>query len=231
MAIITVGALISNIRGSIGGVTFSRNASGITAKIKLPGRKSKTGKQLTAIQTNNELVRQWNLLSLADQLLWAVLAGEFTKTDRYNNTKTLTGYNWFVSINYVYFYENGSYLTVPPALTFPDFLPTISAILSLDDIVLSFSLPIDTGVLGIFVFATTPVKTTAKYKRGSLRQLDVRGIDYSETFSIVDAWELATGLVWSELTEGAKFGLSFQVFAYSKTSGITGTSVTCIAEL
>ena len=66
MAIITKGALVAGIRGSIGGVTFSNSRSGIVAKLKMLGNIAGTEPQYIKRQTfpslNKPTMRVYNAL-------------------------------------------------------------------------------------------------------------------------------------------------------------------------
>jgi hypothetical protein len=230
MALIQLGSIVTDIKGSIGGVTFSRNRSGITAKAKLVGKKATTQKQQIELQNNNLLRQQWQALTLTQKQVWNDYASLHTKTNRYGKVKSLTGFNWFVSIQNAWFYMYGSYLLIPPAYSYPAFLPTFGVTVNPSGIFVQWSTPIDSGNLDIFIFTSSPTRATASLTRGLYRLTQKGVIDYSTSFFITTGWEAAHNIVWSDIATSGKFFINIQIFAISKTSGLTGTSITSLGE-
>ncbi len=226
MALIQVGSLISNIKGSIGGVTFSNLAAGIAAKKRLSGKKSKTSKQLAALQKNVRLLKLWGLLSIDNKTLWNEYAILHPRVDRYGQTKTLTGLNWYQSINTALFYIDGSTVSVPPTYGLPDELPSFDVTFSTTDMFVNWSTPIDEDSVQLYIFSTPPVKSTSKFNRGAYRQHSITESGYSSVFSIASKWSEAHSLNWASITSNGFFNINVMIFAISKTSGITGFAVT-----
>ncbi len=226
MAIIQLGTLISGIKGSIGGVTFSRNPSGIIAKSKIVPRKSLTAKQTTALQNNNAANVAWQSLTLSQKVNWNNYASVNNKTDRYGVSKILTGYNWFTSIYNASIYTSGTWSVNPPPYGLPASIPGFNISVNPDDIIISFLEAIDTSLVDLFIYTTPPINKAASINRGALR-LTLKGdVDYSTSFSIKEGWEKAHGLLLSNFSSADSFYINTQVVAISKTSGITGTGVT-----
>lgn len=99
MARVTYGVAITELQGSIGGVTFQRNASGAIAK-----RRSNPTVNPTALQAFYQtrmatLVSLWPTLSQADKDTWDAFALANDHTTPWGETKTLSGYQWFLSCN------------------------------------------------------------------------------------------------------------------------------------
>jgi hypothetical protein len=226
MAIIQLGSLISGIKGSIGGITFSSNAAGICAKQKVRKRKSVTGKQSLSLQNNNAAVAAWASLSLSNKNAWIAYASLYSKTDRYGVSKTLTGFNWFVSIFNASMYVNGTFPLVPPTYGLPASLPSFSVNVNSSDFIITFDSAIDDSLIDIMIYTTPPVRTSSELNRGLLRFTSKGTTDYTTSFSIKQGWEDAHGLLLSSLSSADNFNINTQIFAISKSSFITGTGVT-----
>ena len=99
MARVTYGSGITELAGSIGGVTYQKNASGNIAKLRSNPIVNPTSRQ--AVHQNNmaKLVAFWPTLSQADKDLWNDLAAAHLHTTPWGREKTLSGYQWFLSVN------------------------------------------------------------------------------------------------------------------------------------
>ncbi len=99
MARVTYGDLVTEFAGSIGGVTFLRNASGPIAKLRTNPIVNPSLDQ-SVYQTNlAKLVAYWPTLSQANKDLWDALALDYDHTTPWGDIKTLSGYQWFLSTN------------------------------------------------------------------------------------------------------------------------------------
>lgn len=230
MANIQLSSLVTDIKGSIGGTTFSRNRSGLTAKAKLIGKKNTTQKQQIELQNNLRAINAWSNLSLTNKQIWNEYAGIHTKTNRYGRIKNLTGFNWYVSVYNAWYYMYGIDIVLPPAYAYPAFLPQFSMSVNPLGIQVTWSTPIDSSLVDLFIFTSSPTRATSTLTRGSYRLTQKGAVDYSSTFNITPGWEKAHGLVWSDVAASGQFFINTQIFAISKSGGITGTSITSLGQ-
>lgn len=114
MARIIYGAIITDIKGSIGGITFQKNGSGQIARLKPRKSKTNTQKQRDQQPRLKEVQKNWNELSLVNKILWNDFAAVNNKIGLDGQEKKLTGYQWFLSINENRLLFNDSILSVPP---------------------------------------------------------------------------------------------------------------------
>ena len=230
MATIQLSSIVTDIKGSIGGTTFSRNRSGLTAKSKIVGKKSTTTKQQIQLQNNAQSLNAWSALSLTQKQVWNDYASIHTKTNRYGKVKNLTGFNWFKSIFNAWYYMYGTGTTVPPAYSYPAFLPSFTVTANNTDIIITWSTPIDTSLVDIFIYSSSPTRATASRTRGLYRLTSKGSVDYSSSFSILTGYENAHNIIWSSISSSGTFNLNILIFAISKSSGITGTAVTSVGQ-
>ncbi len=222
MALIQTSELVSSIKGSVGGTTFSVNRAGLTAKKRLVGKRLPTQKQSSALNDSVASTVAWNALTYSQKNVFNLYALANEYTDRYGVVKPLTGYQWFKQLSQSSFYFTGSQLTVPPTYAIPDALPTFDLFIEFDGIRVQWSTPIDTDNLYIYVYATPPVRSQARVQRGAYRQLDVRDLDYSSFFNITDAWNEAFNMDFSSFTASASFNINVFIYAVQKTSFNSG---------
>lgn len=99
MARVTYGGGVTGFAGSIGGVTFLRNASGYIAKLRSNPTVNPSPSQATYQRRLAWLVSLWPSLSQANKDTWDAIAAAHNHTTPWGETKTLSGYQWFLSCN------------------------------------------------------------------------------------------------------------------------------------
>lgn len=101
MAIIKTGPVVTGIRGTIGGVTFSQNAS--SAYAKGWARSSNPKHPLQSLQrgTIGSMPQLWRDLTAIQQAAWDTFAAlpAQQKTNPLGDTYFASGFNWFVTVN------------------------------------------------------------------------------------------------------------------------------------
>jgi len=126
MARVQYGSIITDMFGSIGGLTYQHNKSGKIVRVKpVPHRKSSVNQQ--ARQTAfTDIIRSWYDLTSTQKYNWNVFANANTKFNVWNEEKTLNGYNWFLSINNYLKMVGETPLVIPPTYATPLAVPTFS---------------------------------------------------------------------------------------------------------
>lgn len=101
MAIITIAAPLSGIRGKVGGVIYSANKSGPYLKGWARGSNPRTFLQTEHRSVFTSLSTTWRTLSAADKLTWddyaALPAQELTNS--LGEDYSIPGFNWYIRIN------------------------------------------------------------------------------------------------------------------------------------
>lgn len=96
MALIKTGGGISEIRGSIGGTTFSRGRYGAIARNRTIPVQPNTARQIAARQVFASLLEQWESLAQEQRDLWNTYAANVAMTNRLGETMYLSGQNHFI---------------------------------------------------------------------------------------------------------------------------------------
>lgn len=97
MGLLTEGAIISEIRGSVGDRTFSRNAYGPYVKQKLIQTNPNTGPQLQARFVFANAVSNWQATSAEVRAAWRHWAKQNPVTNSLGKKVVLSAYNMFIS--------------------------------------------------------------------------------------------------------------------------------------
>jgi hypothetical protein len=199
MAKIIYSVPIAEMIGTIGGVTFQRNASGYIAKAKSNPTVNPAAKQALKESTFGALVSLYATLTIAEKESWADLALAHLHTTPWGEMKQLNGFQQFMSNN-----TNLSLCGVAPRLTAPDYLlpPTPDAfILTFEEYVMSmvWAAPYDPAPNTFFVYITPPLRTgTLKLRKSSLI-LPVGVWDSTTVYDITAAYEALWTLVYYDL--------------------------------
>ena len=100
MALIQTGGGITDIRGSIGGNTFSRSAAGLIARTRRKPVNKNTSGQISARARVSQLTNAWNhTLTEQQRADWRAYAAGTPGTNKLGQTITLSGLNMFLKVN------------------------------------------------------------------------------------------------------------------------------------
>lgn len=126
MARVTYAPLVTEIRGSLGGVTFQKNTAGAIIRARQGPRRSRTKKQHNSQQLLLTWLPAWRLLDLPTQQLWNQYGIDHPHTDMYGRARILTGFNYFARINSQLVRVFSAPVTVPPAYAPPAPLTSVT---------------------------------------------------------------------------------------------------------
>ncbi len=159
MARIQLGALITDISGSIGGFTFQKNRSGRIIRSRGGTFKSSTPKQTISQSAHTTAIARWMELSFAEKELWNLFAIANTKVDKFGNVRTLSGLNWFESINATRLCFGLSLLLAPPIFSLPASPPAYDFTASATQLLIDFNPPFEPVDTGLKIWTTPPLTT------------------------------------------------------------------------
>jgi len=157
MAKIRFGPIVADSRGSIDGVTYSRNRFGAYARNRVSPVNPRTIFQTQVRETLNALSVFWRTLTEAQRAAWTALGAQIIKTDSLGIAYDLTGLQAFIEINGIRAAIGQALTSDAPAL---DLIPGID----------TFSVTADAG----------PVAVTLNYTSGNdvaAMQFNVWGTD------------------------------------------------------
>lgn len=101
MARVTYGSGVTELAGSIGGVTYQKNTSGNIARLRPKPVVNPTALQAKYHTNMSFLVSYWPTLSQANKDQWDAFAIAHDHTTPWGEIKTLSGYQWFMSVNLI----------------------------------------------------------------------------------------------------------------------------------
>jgi hypothetical protein len=99
MARVTYGESVTEYAGSIGGVTFQKNASGNIARLRPNPTVNPLPSQAYYQNKMSNFVAAWHNLTNVQKTSWDDFAIAHDHTTPWGDVKTLTGFQWFLSCN------------------------------------------------------------------------------------------------------------------------------------
>lgn len=231
MARIQYTGSVSEIKGSVAGSTFQRNASGTIVKSKNNQRFSSSVNQGLAQQRFAQLATRWNGISGAFKEEWQGNADVFSRTDFYGRVKKLNGFQWYQLVN-----QNltliGDALQDEPYTDFnPIALPTFSIYTSSTNFDFIFSSAQDLTDYYVMVYASAPcssVQQSSRIQRLLISQFTGNPIS---TVSLLANYESIFGLNWASLVASSSFIVQLNCFTINRINGISSQFTFNVQEL
>jgi len=235
MARIIYGSIITDIKGSIGGITFQKNASGQVARLKPRKNKTNTQKQRDQQPRLKGLQREWNLLSLTNKILWNDFGVANNKIGLDGQEKTLTGYQWFLTINENRLLFDDSILSAPPVYEIVN--PISGGYLTYTSNILRFNYNEPLGGVDsrVSVWASFVINSASKFDFNLCRNFrNYNGIsDTGQNINILQngtSWQVYYNSVFPPQLGNKSFYLLAYVRFIGLTSGISSLAYTTISK-
>jgi len=225
MARVTYGSGVTELAGSIGGVTYQKNASGNIAKLRSNPTVNPTALQAGYQNNLSYCVAYWPTLSQANKDLWGAFALVHNHTTPWAETRTLSGYQWFLTVNLsrmvigepIIDAPAGFEIVAPPAA----FVIQISA-----TYIRLYWAGTYAKVKYLLLYVTLPLRQSSLKLRRSLFYLDfvVWGASI-EYWDFTTEYEALTGVTWADFYASADCSIIARVKAFDRNMGI-GSSYT-----
>lgn len=220
MARALYGDIITDIKGSIGGMTFQSNVSGKIIRLKPFRKKGNTQKQMTKHQLFLKRLHEWHLLSLSDQLLWNTFAAHHTFTDPVGDLETLTGLGWYISINCNLELISQPITPTPPAWLAPTAPPAATLNLTPSAMTLTVAAPNPAGYDSLICNITPPISNSSYKVNGKFRLCHIIQPGLWVPINLTPYWETYFGLNWLSLTAAGSFKIAIEIYCIDTVSGL-----------
>lgn len=168
MARVVYSSPISELVGSIGGLTYQRNSSGFVVRAK-PNRKVNPSIAQAQIQLRQSaLISLWPTLSIAEKNGWNSLANINPHVTPWGSLTQLNGFQQFISNNLNLAVAGLSPISIAPAYFLPPAPPSFTIFFNPFTIILVFDFPIDPVTYFFSVYATPPMRQSSIKQRKSV---------------------------------------------------------------
>lgn len=231
MARVTYGESITEYAGSIGGVTFLRNASGPIAKLRSNPPVNPSPDQSTYQGNMAKLVAYWPTLSQPNKDLWDAYAVAHDHTTPWGETKTLSGFQWFLSVNLSRLLRNYSVLPSPPAWTAYSPPQSFTLVATSTYLRCEWSPPY-TFPLNLFFYLTLPLRQSSIKLRRSIFYVGVLW-DQSDlsNYDITSFFEALSNVTWSTFFSSANCSIICRLKYGLDTTGLISSFTSAIVKI
>lgn len=231
MAVVTYGALITDLRGSIGGTTFQNNASGAIARSRSytpvnPSRQQ-SDRQLAMIQ----LVAYWAKLSAANKALWNALAVAHRKINDWGNYARLSGYQWFMSYNLNAFTLDQGPWDYPQSYILVDPPAAFNLVADHDHLYLDFGTPVAFPGTYAGIYATVPMRQSAIKMRKSTFLLSVWATTNTQYIYIEDEYAALFNVIWSDFYDNSECSIIVRMKNFAEDTGFASPFTSNIIQI
>lgn len=231
MARVQFGALITEITGSIGGFTFQKNSSGNVIRLRPTGKKKQSDKQTAQQAQLTSVLSAWQNLTFVQKQLWNDYAFLYPKTNAYGQTKSVTGLNWFTSINQNLKLISQPQVQEPPLHLLPIAPGTYNFLLTSDTFKIIFVPVFNPTTESLLIRATRPLSSTSQALQKDFRLIHVLN---SPPFSEIDLkgiWSNYFNIPYPPSSDGDCYNIAIMVQTCHKISGLTTTGVINLAAV
>ena len=185
MAKVKFGAVVSDTRGSIGGVTFSKARSGaVVRRSHKPTLKQTSMTQPVRSSLANLAKRWFATLTQAQRNAWIALAAANPVVDVFGNTHVLTGQQFYVRVNQLRNQVPLAYIDDAPADQSVTALLTFSVVATAPaTLTLTFTgTPLD-GSHRLYIYASPSLSPGKVATKSDMKFIGVSGLAQASTYA------------------------------------------------
>lgn len=230
MARVTYGESITEYAGSIGGVTFLRNASGPIAKLRSKPPVNPSPDQSTYQTRLAMLVSYWPTLSQANKDAWDVIARDNLHTTPWGVAKKLSGYQWFLSCNLLRLHKYTTVLETP--IAYPELFPPDQFTIETSATYIHVAWDPAYNGDSFLIYASLPLRQSSIKLRRSL--FLIRVYEYPPLLDYIDLTTLIETLynvTWSAFWASANCSIIIRIMNGFFTTGYFSSFTSAITKL
>lgn len=163
----------SDVRGSIMGLTYSKNSSGGYFRGRVTPVDPNTTDQSNVRADFTTIAQAWRDLTEAERTSWNQGVVSFTHTDIFGDNVPLTGFGLHQQLNLNILAIGGVVITAPPlpAAVFNFTSASLAAAFALQTVTLTYA-PVIPATETVILKATAPLSAGKNFVKSELRQID-----------------------------------------------------------
>lgn len=209
MARIVYSSLVTEMKGSVGGTTFQKNRSGYIVRNKQYKGPVKSVGNVEAGRMFAIASRRWDLLSSAQKTAYNTMAATYDYTDLWGNTKTLTGFQWFMASTNNQFRVDGIGLPLAPAGSPIRVIPSVEWHATSTLWYFRIMSWASTNADYVIVYATAPMRSITLLNKLSYRFLVLYPKTFGVDYYLSAVYKSAFGFNISEVNSNVKGYINF----------------------
>jgi len=231
MARVEYGALVTELTGSIGGMTFQRSKSGFICRVKPSAPRCYNDNQNYYQTILVRIIQKWRTLSLLQQQEWDVIAAANIHTNIYGRQYYLSGYNFFISCNLNSVLISEGWILSPPGQDPAESVPV--ALLDMDEhsAILNLSTQYDGTKSRLVLFTTPPIYSTRSKNIDKYLLTSIITKEKYKDFDFTSDWNNTHSLDYLSIYSLNGFRISAKIISINKTSGLNSVATFIIGDL
>lgn len=231
MARVTYGAMITELAGSIGGVTFQKNNSGNIARLKpkLPVNPSPgQAAQEYLLAYLNSL---WPTLSQIEKDSWATFAAAYNHNTPWGEEKTLNGYQWFMSCNLNLLRASEAAIETAPVFSTVDPPDEFTLTADGDDLLAVFDSAYTAVPDYLYIYLSTPIKRASLKLRNPLYLVDVDSTFNDTDLSLTYLFETLCNVTWADFFAASHCNIICRLLKVEAGTGLASAFTSGIIKI
>jgi len=212
---------LGELMGSVGGLTFQRNSSGTIVRTRPIPTKRTTTRQSATHTAHIHWLYEWQQLTQAQRDDWNTYASTWQKINKFGQSKTLTGQNWFETSNYYRTNIGETQLSNPPVHTLPQDPPTFDIYLSETAIRICATEAHDYINNPVILWVSPPTRRNTPTINQTRRLATILIVEPACGYDITTFWETAIGIPWTPSTLFPNANIFVCLQSIRRSSGIT----------
>lgn len=231
MARVIYGESITELIGSIGGITFQRNASGTIARHKPDPPVNPSQGQSDQQYLLTKLVATWPTLTPAQKATWDALASAHDHVSPWGDIKTLNGYQWFLTCNLYCLLASDPIQTSAPAYS-PPAPPDAFTLISYEyNLYCQFPSNYSAIPDHLFVYLTLPIRHNSLKLRKSMFLVDVDDTFNANQLVLTSLFESLAGISWASFQGSADANIICRLLRVQNNTGLTSAFTTSLVKV
>ena len=219
MALVTYGGGVTEFSGSLAGNTFQRTRAGQIVRTRST-RPSRSTTPMTITQSNTySLMHQWRTLTEEQQGQWNTFAGIHTRINIFGQQKTLSGCNYFISINSNLLLCGSAVIVNPPTFNAPITIKTLELVAVAGNISANYEMEDSVINTRFIIMSTPPIQGTTLSFRQALRQTEIFTPVLNEDHDFTDAWQTRHSLAMPP-SDPANFNVGLLAYTINNVTGL-----------
>ena len=231
MARVTYGESITEYAGSIGGVTFLRNASGPIAKLRSNPPVNPSPDQSAYQNIMAILVAHWPTLSQENKKDWNDLAAVRKHTTPLGVEKTLSGYQWFLSCNLIRYAVFRTITDAPVAWVAPSPPPSFTLVATAEHLQCEWSPEYDPVYFNRFFLSLPLRQSSLKLRRSLFHVYDRALITPFSSFDLTSYFEALANVSWASFYASANCSIICRVIESYIWAGYSSAFTSAIVKI
>ena len=233
-----VSQIVSEIRGSINGVTFARNRYGLYARSKASPVQPRTAAQTERRAQLTVLSQRWRTLDEAFRAEWRALADELTRSDSLGLTYRLSGLQAYLQFNlWRTLLGLAPQDDPPPQLAAPNPVDIVSLSYDIDQNLLNIEFSPSPYGGALAFWATAPFSrginfvAPSRYRLVAVRKPSAFGGNLAAPQEIGQAYTDKFGISIEQLVgKRAAFAITPISYSSASTAGVAGQRTTFVYD-